>query len=237
MGYAPWEMREDSKFWLKRLHPEDSSRVFHELATLIGQGGGTIEYRFRHRRGHYIWIQDTFTTTKNKDGTPKELIGSWADITDRKKIEVELKRLAGEVEVRNRFIRETFGRYLTDEVVSTLLDSPSGLQMGGEQRKVTMLMADLRGFTSLSERMDPKWVVSILNRYLSTMVTIVKKYGGPASSAKASSVQPADYGQFRTAAYLLRRGWLYRTTPPRSRPTSIRVCGDRSHKRGGSDAY
>jgi adenylate cyclase len=39
-------------------------------------------------------------------------------------------------------------------------------------------MADLRGFTSLSERMDPKWVVSILNRYLSTMVTIVKKYGG-----------------------------------------------------------
>lgn len=178
MGYAPWEMREDSKFWLKRLHPEDAGRVFQELATLIGQGGGTIEYRFRHRRGHYIWIQDTFTTTKNKDGTPRELIGSWADITDRKKIEAELERLASEVEVRNRFIRETFGRYLTDEVVSTLLDSPSGLQMGGEKRNVTMLMADLRGFTSLSERMDPKWVVSILNRYLSSMVTIVKKYGG-----------------------------------------------------------
>ena len=50
--------------------------------------------------------------------------------------------------------------------------------MGGEKRKITMLMADLRGFTSLSERMDPKWVVSILNRYLSSMVTIVKKYGG-----------------------------------------------------------
>ena len=41
-----------------------------------------------------------------------------------------------------------FGRFLTDEVVTTLLDSPSGLQMGGEKRKVTMLMADLRGFTS-----------------------------------------------------------------------------------------
>ena len=82
------------------------------------------------------------------------------------------------MEARNRFIRDTFGRFLTDEVVSTLLDSPSGVQTGGEKRKITMLMADLRGFTSLSERMDPKWVVSILNRYLSTMVTIVKKYGG-----------------------------------------------------------
>jgi PAS domain S-box-containing protein len=178
MGYAPWEMREDSKFWLKRLHPEDAPRVFEDLSKLIERGGGTIEYRFRHRRGHYIWIQDTFTATKDKDGNPKELIGSWADISDRKKIEAEMTRLAEEVEVRNRFIRDTFGRYLTDEVVSTLLDSPSGLEMVGEKRKITMLMADLRGFTSLSERMDPKWVVSILNRYLSTMVAIVKKYGG-----------------------------------------------------------
>ena len=178
MGYAPWEMREDSKFWLKRLHPDDAGRVFDELAKLIEQGGGAIEYRFRHRRGHYIWIQDTFTATKDKDGNPMELIGSWADISDRKKIEAELKRLAGEVEVRNRFIRDTFGRYLTDEVVTTLLDSPSGMQMGGEKRKVTMLMADLRGFTSLSESLDPKWVVNMLNRYLSSMVTIIKKYGG-----------------------------------------------------------
>lgn len=178
MGYAPWEMREDSKFWLKRLHPEDTGRVFEELGKLIKSGGGCIEYRFRHRRGHYIWIQDTFTATRDEDGNPKELIGSWADISDRKKIEVELKRLASEVEVRNRFIRDTFGRYLTDEVVTTLLDSPSGMQMGGEKRKVTMLMADLRGFTSLSESLDPKWVVNMLNRYLSSMVTIIKKYGG-----------------------------------------------------------
>jgi adenylate cyclase len=50
--------------------------------------------------------------------------------------------------------------------------------MGGEKRKVTMVMADLRGFTSLSERLAPKWVVSILNRYFDTMVKIVKRYDG-----------------------------------------------------------
>ena len=41
-----------------------------------------------------------------------------------------------------------------------------------------MMMADLRGFTSLSERLAPKWVVGILNRYLSTMVKVIKQYGG-----------------------------------------------------------
>jgi PAS domain S-box-containing protein len=178
MGYAPWEMRDDNKFWSKRLHPDDARRVYAEMGSMIERGLGTLEYRFRHRKGHYIWIQDTFRVTRDNDGKPKELVGSWADISDRKRIESELQRVAAEVELRNRFIRETFGRYLTDEVVDKLLESPTSLQTGGEKRKVTMLMADLRGFTSLSERLAPKWVVTLLNRYLSTMVTVIKRYGG-----------------------------------------------------------
>src|SRR5262249_57550645 len=85
---------------------------------------------------------------------------------------------AKQVELRNRFIRETFGRYLTDEVVATLLESPTGLEMGGDKRKVTMMMTDLRGFTSLSERLPPERVVAMLNRYLTTMVTIINHYEG-----------------------------------------------------------
>jgi adenylate cyclase len=178
MAYAPWEMRDDKKFWVKRLHPEDADRVFAELERLIGQGGGSLEYRFRHRDGHYIWIQDTFTVTHDDDGKPKEIVGSWADVSDRKLVEAELKRLAEQVELRNRFIRETFGRYLTDEVVSTVLESPTGLELGGEKRKITMIMTDLRGFTSLSERLAPQRVVALLNRYLTTMVSVIKQYQG-----------------------------------------------------------
>ncbi|HEY8247448.1 MAG TPA: PAS domain-containing protein, partial [Hyphomicrobium sp.] len=178
MGYAPWEMRDDPKFWVKHLHPDDAKRVFAELDQRIAQGGGSVEYRFRHRAGHFIWIQDTFTVTHDPAGRPKELIGSWADISDRKSAEVELERLAKEVELRNHFIRETFGRYLTDDVVATVLETPTGLQVCGEKRKVTMMMTDLRGFTSLSERLPPDRVVAILNRYLAAMVTIIKRYQG-----------------------------------------------------------
>jgi adenylate cyclase len=99
-------------------------------------------------------------------------------VSDRKRVEAELKRLAEQVELRNRFIRETFGRYLTDEVVSTVLESPAGLKMGGEKRKISMIMTDLRGFTSLSERLPPQRVVALLNRYLTTMVSVIKQYQG-----------------------------------------------------------
>ncbi len=178
MGYAPWEMRDDKKFWVKRLRPEDATRVFAEMDRIVKQGKGALEYRFRHRDGHYIWIQDTFTVTHDEEGKPKEIVGSWADISDRKRIEAELQHLAEQVELRNKFIRETFGRYLTDEVVSTVLESPTGLQIGGEKRKVTMLMSDLRGFTSMSERLPPARVVAVLNRYLTSMVGIIKKFNG-----------------------------------------------------------
>jgi adenylate cyclase len=178
MGYLPWEMRDNPTFWAKHVHPDDAERVFSEVKQLIVKGGGTVEYRFRHRRGHYVWVQDSFTVVPDREGRPRDIVGSWADISDRKRTEADLKRLAEQVERHNRFICETFGRYLTDEVVATVLESPTGLQMGGEKRKITMLMADLRGFTSLCERLPPERVVALLNRYLTTMVSVIKQYQG-----------------------------------------------------------
>jgi PAS domain S-box-containing protein len=177
-GYLPGEMRDDSKFWAKHVHPEDAPRVFADVERLIGEGGGTLEYRFRHRRGDYIWIQDTFRLAPEKTGKPKEIVGSWANITDRKNIEAGLQRLSKEVEQRNRFIREAFGRYLTDEVVSNVLESPTALELKGEKRTVTMMMTDLRGFTPLSERLAPEKVLALLNRYLTVMVPIINQYQG-----------------------------------------------------------
>ena len=75
-------------------------------------------------------------------------------------------------------IRKTFGRYLTDEVVATLLESPEGLKLGGEHRKITILTSDLRGFTATSERLPPEEVVKILNFYLGYMADVITKYQG-----------------------------------------------------------
>jgi adenylate cyclase len=90
----------------------------------------------------------------------------------------EIQRLAQHLEVRNQFIRNTFGRYLSDEIVESLLETPEGLKLGGERRSVTILMSDLRGFSSLAERLAPEQVVSILNNYLALMADVIMKYRG-----------------------------------------------------------
>ncbi|GBF78952.1 CHASE2 domain-containing protein [Aphanothece sacrum] len=75
-------------------------------------------------------------------------------------------------------IRKTFGRYLTDQVVANLLENPAGLKMGGERKKITILTSDLRGFTAISERLQPEEVVKILNFYLGHMAEIITTYQG-----------------------------------------------------------
>ena len=82
------------------------------------------------------------------------------------------------LEKHNRFIRHTFGRYLSDDIVDNLLDQPEGLKLGGETRPVTILMSDLRGFTSMAARLVPEQVVAILNRYLGAMVEVIARHQG-----------------------------------------------------------
>ncbi len=76
------------------------------------------------------------------------------------------------------FIRDTFGRYLTREVVERLLESEDGLKLGGQSREISMLMSDLRGFTSLASRMSAERVIEILNRYLGEMLDILIDHRG-----------------------------------------------------------
>jgi len=90
----------------------------------------------------------------------------------------EVESLVRDLEVRNGFIRGIFGRYLSDDVVTTLLESPEALRLGGERRKVTILFTDLRGFSAISERLDAENVVKLLNIYLGSMAQVIDRYGG-----------------------------------------------------------
>jgi len=75
-------------------------------------------------------------------------------------------------------LKKMFGRYLSKEVMKSLIENPSALELGGERRSVTIMMTDLRGFTALSERLEPERVVQMLNAYFEIMVDVVLKYNG-----------------------------------------------------------
>ena len=78
------------------------------------------------------------------------------DLTDRRRLEAQ-----------ERFIRETFQRYVCPAVVRRLLEDPSRLKLGGQREQVSVLFADIRGFTPFSEYRDPEVLVEVLNSYLS----------------------------------------------------------------------
>jgi adenylate cyclase len=83
-----------------------------------------------------------------------------------------------ELEVRNEFIRGVFGRYVSDEVMDTVLRSPEALQIGGAKRDISVLMSDLRGFTTLTDRLEPERIMHLLNRYFDRMIEIISDHGG-----------------------------------------------------------
>lgn len=88
------------------------------------------------------------------------------------------RRAHARAEHEREFVRQTFGRYLTEQVVQQLLDSPDGLRLGGQRDFVTIMMTDLRGFTSMCGTMQPEAVVKLLNHYLESMTRIINRYGG-----------------------------------------------------------
>ena len=75
-------------------------------------------------------------------------------------------------------LKKMFGRYLSTEVMNSLIENPSALELGGEKRSVTIMMTDLRSFTAISERLAPEQVVQMLNIYFEVMVEIVLRYNG-----------------------------------------------------------
>ena len=75
-------------------------------------------------------------------------------------------------------IRGAFQYYLTPSVINEILKDPSRLKLGGEKKHLTVLFSDIRGFTTISERLSPEELVHLLNEYLTAMTNIVFKYEG-----------------------------------------------------------
>src|SRR5919199_206029 len=83
-----------------------------------------------------------------------------------------------ELQKTKELIHQLFGRYLSDEVVTCLLENAERIKLGGIRQKVTILTSDLRGFTSLAEEIPAEEVIKILNLYLEYMTDTIIKYQG-----------------------------------------------------------
>ena len=102
LGYKSKDFTEDTDFWAKHIHPEDSPRILAELPRIFERGKHSYEYRFLHGDGTYHWIQDELRLVTDKQGKPLEIVGYWIDINPRKRAEAALR----ESELRYRTLAQ-----------------------------------------------------------------------------------------------------------------------------------
>lgn len=96
-------------------------------------------------------------------------------------------------------IQGAFSHYVPEKVVKDILENPDKLQLGGEERVVTVMFSDVAGFTSISEKLRPAELVTLLNEYLTEMTDtvlahdgIIDKYEGDAIMAEFGVPVPYD---------------------------------------------
>ncbi|MBF0400105.1 MAG: adenylate/guanylate cyclase domain-containing protein [Magnetococcales bacterium] len=178
-------MSESSIFQKEEELLEFGARFLAEYGPEVSNGENTAETAVckEDRARYYDAFQQLFTNYKKLVQQTARLIR----LSDRTQLRLDtvnksLRESQLQLERRNQFIRGIFNRYMSDEVVESILETPEGLQMGGEKKQVTVVMSDLRGFTAISETLPPETVVTIINQYLEKMTEIIFKYKGTISN-------------------------------------------------------
>lgn len=97
---------------------------------------------------------------------------------DLRRAKAEIEEANRSLERGNRFIRQVLGSQMSDAVAEKLMESPDAMKLGGETREVTILMADLRGFTPLAEKLPAERTVDMLNRFMGAVIDVILKCGG-----------------------------------------------------------
>ncbi|EDN69316.1 adenylate/guanylate cyclase [Beggiatoa sp. PS] len=162
-GYSSTEViGQNPRFLNSGHHPPEFYQAL--WATLQNGQVWQGEIRNKNKKSDLFWESAIISPIKDKIGNITHYVAIKEDITERKRV--------------NELIRQLFGRYLSDEVVTTLLETDSGLSLGGERRKITILTSDIRGFTAQSEKLLPEKVIKIINHYFSAMIDVISQYQG-----------------------------------------------------------
>jgi PAS domain S-box-containing protein len=117
-GYSYRSFVRNSRFWIDHVHPDDLERVLKELPQIFADRYYEYEYRFKHKKGHYIWMHDEMKLICDAKGRPVEIVGYWTDVSRRREME-EKARLETE-RIRNFMESATEGFLLVDSRFNVL---------------------------------------------------------------------------------------------------------------------
>ena len=147
-----------------------------------GQSPASVAYAPLVLRSVVIGALGVRNVSESAGPFTKHHTGLLSALTDYAAIAIQNARNVEQMrqtkETEKARIRSTFQRFVPPQVVDQILDNPKMLQLGGKRKEVSILFADLRGYTSFSENLPPEGVVEMLNDYLSLAANVILSYGG-----------------------------------------------------------
>jgi len=158
---------------------EDFAGKLAEALARVGQpvtapGPSDPVYKTQLPERGTVWLEIACSGLFDRES---QRIGSVCIISDHtQQILLEEERRKQEEEKLR--LRDMFGRFVAEAVVQELLRDPSRVALGGQRQVATILFADVRGFTTLSEKLDPEEVVHYLNKYLAVATESILKANG-----------------------------------------------------------
>lgn len=164
LGYPVGAVPPSQSLFLERVHPEDQRRV--GLAWHVAR-----THQKPYRLDYRLTLPDGTERTVNEHVHIEHdrITGTVQDITKRKQAEIAMRE--------TEMVRATMYRYLSQDLAEQLLDNKN-TQLGGARQFVSILFADIRSYTTLTEQLSPEAVVAMLNRYFETMVDVIFDHRG-----------------------------------------------------------
>jgi PAS domain S-box-containing protein len=132
LGYSAYQVQAEPGFWLKHIHPEDTSRVLAHKNRIETEKRISCKYRLLHQDGKYRWIRDDMQMIQAEDGGQLELVGSWIDVTSQ--IEAEQATRKSENSYRSLY--------------ETMMDAFVRVEMDGKILEFNQSYADMLGYSS-----------------------------------------------------------------------------------------
>jgi PAS domain S-box-containing protein len=186
LGYEPQEYLEQPDFWRSRVHPDDLAAVEAETVHLFKKGSHTVEYRFLKKDGTYCLVNDAQQLIRDEEGQPVEVVGSWSDITERKRAEeAALKEIR---EARTRLteaietISEGFSLYDAEDKLiicnsryRELFASHADVMVPGVSFETILRTATERGLIKDAEGRRDAWIEERLERHQAASETHVQR--------------------------------------------------------------
>ncbi len=118
-GFTAEQFMNDISLWASRLHPDDKDRVLAEFDKVPVNESIKIEYRWKASDGKYLWFLDSGVLIRDKNGKPYEIIGTWLDITERKKTNERIKK---DLKIKTALLQEIYHRTKNNmQVISSML--------------------------------------------------------------------------------------------------------------------